>query len=310
MSLHTFLTEAANSYYQGINLIDDETFDKLAELCNYKEVGHRVVEGVQIPYRMYSLNKFYEGESESSLNPSSLVQTPKLDGAAIALIYISGKLEVILTRGDGITGKDISHLIPAMPVPLEVATSEKIVQITGEIVAPSSIPNARNYASGALGLKDVNEFKTRTINFAAYGVRPYIKSTFSQDMRVLADWGFQVVTEGDWSAFPQDGKVFRVDCNETFESLGFTAHHPKGAYALKTRKEGVITTLNDVVWQVGKSGVVSPVAILEPVMIDGATIGRATLHNMKYIKALELEIGCSVEVVRSGGVVPRIVRRI
>ena len=79
---------------------------------------------------------------------------------------------------------------------------------------------------------------------------------------------------------------------------------------MKERKQGETTTLLDVVWQVGKSGVVSPVAILEPVKIDGATIQKATLHNIKYIQDLNLEIGCQVEIIRSGDIIPRVVRRI
>jgi DNA ligase (NAD+) len=92
--------------------------------------------------------------------------------------------------------------------------------------------------------------------------------------------------------------------------MGFTSHHPRGAVALKEEKDGKITTLIDVVWQVGKSGVVSPVALLEPVDIDGAIVSRATLHNIEYIRSLNLEIGCSVEVIRSGEIIPRILRRV
>ena len=92
--------------------------------------------------------------------------------------------------------------------------------------------------------------------------------------------------------------------------MGYTAHHPRGAFALKEQKDWVITELLDVVWQVGKSGVVSPVAILEPVEVGDALVSRATLHNIEYIRALNLEIGCSVEVIRSGEIIPRIVRRV
>ena len=80
--------------------------------------------------------------------------------------------------------------------------------------------------------------------------------------------------------------------------------------AFKIQKQGVETTLLDVVWQVGKSGVVSPVAVLDPVEIDGANVSRATLHNIQYINDLNLEIGCRVEVIRSGEIIPRIVRRV
>ena len=82
----------------------------------------------------------------------------------------------------------------------------------------------------------------------------------------------------------------------------------EGAFALK--KEGVVTILKDVKWQVGKSGVVSPVAILDPVKIGDAWVQKATLHNMDYIQELNLEIGCIAEVIRSGEIIPRIVRRV
>jgi DNA ligase (NAD+) len=110
--------------------------------------------------------------------------------------------------------------------------------------------------------------------------------------------------------YPQDGIVFRIDEYERFNGLGYTAKHPRGAFALKERKSGVITKLLDVEWQVGRSGVVSPVAILQPVIIGEATVARATLHNIKYIQELNLDIGCLVEVVRSGEIIPRIVRRV
>ena len=92
--------------------------------------------------------------------------------------------------------------------------------------------------------------------------------------------------------------------------MGYTSHHPRGAFALKEQQTGVESTLIKVEWQVGKSGVVSPVAILEPVKIGDATISRATLHNLDYIRELDLEIGCSVEIIRSGEIIPRVVRRV
>ena len=84
----------------------------------------------------------------------------------------------------------------------------------------------------------------------------------------------------------------------------------QGASQRTTIQKGVITTLIDVIWSVGKSGVIAPVAILKPVEIDDAIISRATLHNMRYITDLNLEIGCEVEVIRSGEIIPRIVRRV
>ena len=129
-------------------------------------------------------------------------------------------------------------------------------------------------------------------------------------MGYLASVGFTTITDGDFEEFPQDGTVFRLNSNEAFDNAGFTSSHPRGAYALKARGEGVRTTLRRVDWQVGRTGVVSPVAIMDPVNIGGAMVSRATLHNMKYIEELGLAEGCEIEVIRSGEIIPRVVRRV
>ena len=180
------------------------------------------------------------------------------------------------------------------------------MQVTGEIVAPKSVPNSRNYAAGALNLKDVREVLSRDLCFIAYSLQPEGR-TYCEDMEALQTSGFSTVIDEDWAQFPHDGTVWRLDDNEEFRDLGYTAHHPRGAFALKKQHKGVTTTLLDVEWQVGKSGVVSPVAILEPCTIGEATVSRATLHNKSYIEELGLYIGCEVEVIRSGEIIPRIV---
>ena len=129
-------------------------------------------------------------------------------------------------------------------------------------------------------------------------------------MTIMKMMGLRVVTEFDCSDYPTDGLVYRLQDSVEFERLGYTAKHPRGAFALKEQAEGVETTLIDVVWQLGKSGVVSPVAILDPIEIGGATVSRATLHNIEYIRDLNLEIGCRVSVIRSGEIIPRIIGRI
>jgi DNA ligase (NAD+) len=137
-----------------------------------------------------------------------------------------------------------------------------------------------------------------------------MSDSFSQDMYLLECLGFNVVTKQDWKEFPTDGKVFRVDNYEDFKNYGETSKHPKGAYAFKERSAGVPTTLLDVVWQTGKSGKVTPVAILDQIEIEGAKITQATLNNIKYIEDLGLEIGCTVTVERAGGIIPRVIKRI
>jgi DNA ligase (NAD+) len=129
-------------------------------------------------------------------------------------------------------------------------------------------------------------------------------------MKDLQELGFNTCLSKAWDEFPQDGQVWRVANNEEWHELGHTSHHPRGSFAIKERKEGVVTKLLDVVWQVGKSGAVSPVAILEPCIIGEATVSRATLHNMGIIEELNLEIGCDVEVIRAGEIIPQIVARV
>ncbi len=148
------------------------------------------------------------------------------------------------------------------------------------------------------------------MKFIAYGVQPPMAKKLSSDLEMLKNNQFSTVIESSWHEYPDDGLVFRIDDYSDFNKMGYTSHHPRGAYALKTIQDGVETTLIDVIWNVGKSGVVAPTAILEPIEIDGARISRATLHNMRYITDLRLEIGCRVEVIRSGEIIPKIVRRV
>jgi DNA ligase (NAD+) len=304
-----FLEKASAMYYSGTPILSDAEFDALARLYNYDTVGHTVTDGIPHLYKMYSLQKVFDLNAvESSTSP--MVRTPKLDGAAVSLQYVNGHIAQALTRGDGNLGRDITLKLEEL-VPNVISIKGKI-QITGEVVAPDTITNARNFAAGSLNLKDLLEFRSRCkdLVFVAYDIQGVEYERLSEAMDHLAQNGFEVITHFDATGYPTDGEVFRVDNYDAFYRMGYTAHHPRGAFALKEQKDGVITELLDVVWQVGKSGVVSPVAILQPVEVGDALVSRATLHNIEYIRSLNLEIGCSVEVIRSGEIIPRIVRRV
>lgn len=314
--MKTFLDYASAKYYAGEPIISDEEFDKLAEYHGYEGVGAPVVgDRIAHAFPMWSLQKCYDDEPLICLG-GVVATTRKMDGAAVANYYAYGKHFLSLTRGDGKEGVDITENMRTL-IPQEIMHSsadEVITQITGEVVAPKSIDNARNYAAGALSLKSVEEFKTRDLTFIAYGIKPNLYDTWTEDMEKLDQvYGFKTVFTSDphfLDQFPQDGTVFRINEYSRFEEQGYTSKHPRGAFALKERKGGVITRLLDVEWQVGRSGKITPVAILEPVIIGEATISRATLNNTKYIKDLDLEINCLVEVVRSGEIIPKILRRI
>ena len=312
MNKTEYLEYCNQKYAEGNPILPDDVYDRLVENTELEnKVGYDATEErFKHPYPMYSLQKVFIGEDEEPNWDSrqAHIMTAKLDGAAVSITYVDGVLTQALTRGDGKAGLDITDKIKTL-VPNQI-WSKGLKQITGEVVAPKTIPNARNYASGALNLKDLEEFKSRDITFIAYGIQPAICAEWSADMGMLKDMEFNTVTQSDWTEFPHDGKVVRVDSNIYFETLGHTSHHPRGAFALKTRQAGVVTRLLDVEWNVGKSGAVSPVAILEPCVIGEANVSRATLHNMAYIEALDLQIGCDVEVIRSGEIIPRVVRRV
>ena len=312
-----FLTKCQEAYYKGEPLITDAEFDYLADKYNYYEVGATPInKKVKHLYPMYSLQKYYEEDNDFPPLGNTAITTPKLDGAAIALVYSDGNLISAATRGDGIHGEDILdkvYLIPTIPKTIGFKNLN-LIQITGELVASTYILNSRNYASGSLHLKDINEFKDRAedLIFFAYGIYPYIHDTYSDDCNELSFYGFKTVLFTNTNSYPKDGKVVRISNNALFESLGYTAKHPRGAYALKKRSDVAVvdTLLKEVIWQVGKGGKVTPVAIFDEVVIEDAKISRATLHNPGFIEDMDLHIGDRILITRSGGIIPKVVGKI
>jgi DNA ligase (NAD+) len=290
--------------------MSDAEFDTLAAKYGYDDFGSEPDIKAKHLYRMYSLQKVYDSEPEPSTMQGEAVSSPKLDGAAISLLYVDGTLVKGITRGrDGIEGEDITqnvyHLVKTK------IDLKGTVQITGEVVCDKNIKNARNYASGSVRLKNVNEFKERVndLCFIAYSIQPFQNSTYIEDMNLLFDLGFfEVLTEGIEENYRMDGEVTRLNDNALFKELGYTAKHPRGAYARKLTSDVEIkeTTLLRVEWGVGRTGAVTPVAIFESIVIDDANISRATLHNVGFIEAMELEIGCCILVTRSGNIIPKV----
>lgn len=314
-----YLDEAAKAYYNGEPFITDEVFDRLAESVDYKAVGAKQHGHIEKHYfRMFSLQKHYEGETKNPLSGKKNVRSLKVDGAAISVLFIKGELARVMTRGDGIEGTVITDKFQDGSIfPTSLGNNvPEIVQITGEIVAPKNIENARNYAAGALNLKSVEEFKERTLAFFAYNVQTLSDrtghfDTYLEDMKFLERLGFQTILNTKLDAiYPCDGFVDRVNSNAEFDALGFTSKHPKGAVAIKERSEGVETILLGVEWNVGRSGKVTPVALLKPVLVGDATVSRATLNNPGFIEALDLRVNDTVVIERSGDIIPRIMYKI
>jgi NAD-dependent DNA ligase len=315
-NLKQFLDEASRHYYVGSPIIPDDVFDRLASSINYAQVGFKEVDNEEKHlFPMYSQQKYYVDEGAKPLSDyksEEVTYSPKFDGASLALSYVLGNFVRAMTRGDGITGKVVTDLIRARPdlIPFKIPQLEP-TQINCEVVSPKSTENSRNYAAGALNLKNIEEFKTKAITILAHEIQPAPTDEYETDMKTLERWKFTTVRGKNLTdIYPTDGIVFRVNNNKKFYEAGYTSKHPRGAYALKERGESVETTLLDVIWQVGKSGKVTPVAILEPVYIGDALVSRATLNNKAFIEALDLQIGNRVGVIRSGEIIPTITHRI
>lgn len=303
------LAKLANkAYYEGQPIMTNEEYDALYGSTG--AVGHEDLSNeIEHLFPMYSLQKYYVGEGSPPVT-GDLVITPKLDGAAVSLLYEQGALTAALTRGDGRRGRSVfSKLSWLVPTSIDIKGT---VQITGEVVAYKGTENARNFASGFLNLKNAEEVsaKKENVRFIAYGIEGDVDFVwYTEALAALHRMGFTTVDRVDSSLFPTDGLVYRYNSYRLFKEAGYTAKHPRGAYAEKVRDKPVVTKLLDVVWQTGKSGKITPVAILDPVIIDDAKISRATLNNMAYIEALGLEKGCMVEVIRAGKIIPCIVGR-
>jgi len=315
-----FLLLCQREYYKGSPLISNEEYDALALRFGEDYLG----EGGEFKhmFRMYSLDKVYPCRGDSYPLPlEACVKTKKLDGCATSLLYINGNLTQGNTRGDGISSPTTfeSWKLEALGIPQELSNPDTFMQITGEVVNTRKVPNERNYASGAMQLKDKTEFLSRVLEggliFVAYGLQISPNRTgknkyYHTDMDYLSKIGFKTVMHTDLGECPTDGLVYRLDSNEDFFNAGFTHKHPKGAFAEKEDEEGVETTLLDVVWATGKTGKVTPTAIFEEIIIDDAKISRATLNNAGYLEAMGLEIGDRIKVIRSGGIIPKIIGKV
>lgn len=315
-----FIKRCQEAYYQGMSLISDEEYDRLIKRFPLEEeIGPKG----DIPhlYRMYSLQKVYYNRGDKPpFNPLGQVETDKLDGCAISLLYINGEFVQALTRGNGILGNDVTRNVRLLNIPKKI--SQKVpTQITGEVLITKEVENKRNFASGAINLKDSDDFVQRIgeggLIFVAYGIQCSAESvgiteSYLKDMLWLENENFLTVVNvrSFFKWIPTDGKVVRINDNNKFFREGWTNKFPRGAFAIKEDEEGEITTLTKVEWQVGASGKVTPVGYFEPVIIDDATIVKATLNNVDYINSLDLEIGCQIRVIRAGGVIPCIVERV
>ena len=272
----------------------------------------------------------------------------KIDGLAISLTYENGRFVRGATRGDGRVGEDItSNLRTIHSVPLTIKEQNRI-EVRGEAYMPhasflalnearekageSLFANPRNAAAGSLRQLDPKIAASRNLDLFifSYGEWEVEKEihTHSGRLQFLHELGFKINRESkkchsieeviayvnEWTEkraelpYEIDGIVIKVDDLRQQEKLGFTARTPRWAIAYKFPAMEAVTTIDDVELSVGRTGVVTPTAILSPVFIDGSTVGRATLHNADQIRELDIRIGDTVVIKKAGDIIPKVVR--
>ena len=307
-------------------------------------------------HRLYSLDNTYNYEElqqwydkiQSEFNePVELVCELKIDGLAIALTYEKGYFTLGVTRGDGITGENITtNLKTVKAVPLKLFEDVSL-EVRGEIYMPKSsfeklneenlksgekvFANPRNAASGSLRQLDSKITAKRDLSMFTYtGIFEQVNvvDNHYDGMMYLKNLGFKVnphiklcknVQDAidfckEWENkrfeldYATDGVVIKVNKFAYQQELGFTSRAPKWATAFKFPPEEVVTTLNDIEISVGKTGAVTPVAILEPVSLAGSTVKRASLHNFDEIKRLDIRIGDKVLIKKAAEIIPKVIK--
>lgn len=271
----------------------------------------------------------------------------KYDGASISLTYENGKLKKAVTRGDGFQGDDVTANVKTIrSIPLQLKGDyPPLFDIRGEIVLPfegfakmnaerieageEPYRNPRNTASGSLKLQDSAEVAKRPLDCLLYsivGEKLPIKTQF-ESLEKARQWGFKVPEAAKlaknldevlefvnyWDVhrhelpYETDGVVVKVNNLQQQEELGYTAKSPRWAMAYKFKAEQVSTVLNQITYQVGRTGAITPVANLEPVELAGTIVKRASLHNADQIEKLDIREGDTVFVEKGGEIIPKII---
>ena len=270
-----------------------------------------------------------------------LISEPKIDGISATLIYQNGKLIKGLSRGDGVTGEDIlenlktiktiPHYIKSKNIPnlLEIR-SEIFIGKKDFIKLKNSFANPRNAAGGSLRQKNPKFTAKIPLQYFAYGfgaIDPMVFKTQSEFLKKISEWGFSTnpnvkkvnnidEVEKQHSKinsirssldYDIDGLVFKVNDLNLQMRLGNTANSPRWAIAYKFSAEKAVTTIKDIVIQVGRTGAITPVAKVEPVTVGGVVVSNATLHNEDEIQRKDIRIGDIVQIQRAGDVIPQVV---
>lgn len=273
---------------------------------------------------------------------------PKIDGLKVVLTYTDGELVMAATRGNGVVGENVTQNVRTIrSVPLRLRERVSVV-VEGEVYMPKDVfdvlnkereergeelfANPRNIAAGSLRQLDPSVTASRKLGSFIYDIASIEgqrePETQEEELQKLESLGFNVNKEWKkvssieevikyWKSWEKrkdkenylvDGVVVKVNKREYQQALGYTAKSPKFGIAFKLQAEQVTTVVEDITLQIGRTGVLTPVAVLRPVLVAGSVVSRATLHNEDEINRLDLRIGDTVIIQKAGDVIPDVVK--
>lgn len=325
MYFELYELEQEYNYYPSDSPTQRIKYDVLNQL---KKVKHN--------HPMLSLQKTQSiDEINDFINNKEHIIMLKVDGLTCSLVYENGKLISAETRGDGEIGEDIFHNIMTVKnIPKKIAYTGRLV-VDGEIICKTNdfIPfseefkNPRNFAAGSIRLLDPKVCEKRNLSFIAWDIVECDKEIkkLNQKLSFLIDNYFEIVPFSIMHDFneetikefqeiaikyniPIDGLVIKYNDCEYYESLGHTDHHFRGGIAFKFYDETYETKLIGIEWTMGRTGVLTPVAVFEPIEIDGCEVTRASMHNVSILNEIlgTPYVGQKVKVFKANQIVPQI----
>lgn len=294
-------------------------------------------EKVEHEVPMLSLDKAYDAETVGrwfDRFTGDAVGSPKVDGIACSLRYQGGRLVLGATRGNGVRGEVITENVKRVANIPQQIPAQGALEVRGEVYMPISVferfageyANPRNLAAGALKQKDAEATGRYDLCFFAYDLRGEPCATEVEKFARLRELGFtpvphelvtreriqgfyeEIVALRATADYEMDGVVYRANVCAEQERLGHTSHHPRFAIAYKFQGESGVSRLVGVEWSVSRTSAINPVAVVEPVVLSGATVTRASLHNLAFVENLGLKLGSTVLMTRRGGVIPHVER--
>jgi DNA ligase (NAD+) len=326
-----------DDFYDELSTLEKETNCVLAGSPTIKVQGYLLDGFTKVKHTkpMLSANKTKDTkEIEKFVTNNRFYGSYKLDGLTVVVRYKNGEFTQGITRGTGIEGEDVTEqcrFIKNLPMTIPyksnlelrgecVISWDEFKRINRNLDTPYSHP--RNLASGTLRNLDLNIIKDRNLSFVVFEcVTDMKEDSKSETLIDVHNMGFEIVPitklnstvdqvsnalQPEFYQYPTDGIIFELDSRKLSESLGSTSHHECCRMALKWEDELYETTLKDIEWNTSKTGLINPVAVFEPVDLDGAITTRATLHNVSYIEDLQLGIGDTIQVYRANMVIPKV----